>query len=157
MTATFPQTPASRQSAFTLVELLVAIAVVGLLLAVSVPGSMRFYESVQYRQAVRDVLTTLGSARQEAVDKGRARDVLFNPRERTIQFDEDKQRLPEGFELTVTTAGEVNRENLGVIRFYPEGSSTGGDIDIRSPTGRAVRISVDWLMGGIRQASYEVN
>ena len=58
--ATPAHNPAGQgQSAFTLVELLVAIAIVGLLMAVTVPGSIRMYESMQYRQAVRDVLTTL--------------------------------------------------------------------------------------------------
>ncbi len=104
---------------------MVAIAIVGLLLAVTVPASMRFYESIQYRQAVRDVLSTLGSARQQAMDRGKAQDVTFDPGDRRIAFDEDVLQLPGGFELSVTTAGEVNRGNLGVIRFYPEGSSTG--------------------------------
>ena len=134
---------------------MVAIAIVGLLLAVTVPASMRFYESIQYRQAVRDVLSTLGSARQQAMDRGKAQDVTFDPGDRRIAFDEDVLQLPGGFELSVTTAGEVNRGNLGVIRFYPEGSSTGGDIEIRSPVGRGVHITVDWLMGGVSQVSYE--
>ena len=157
MTVLSPSLPRREQYAFTLVEMMVAIAIVGLLMAVTVPGSIRMYESIQYRQAVRDVLTTLGSARQLAVDRGRAQDVAFDPDRRQVSLGDDIQQLPDGFELTVTTASEVNRQNVGVIRFYPEGSSTGGDVDIASPTGRGVRISVDWLMGGVSQSSYEAN
>lgn len=157
MTAPRPNLSRRGQHAFTLVEMMVAIAIVGLLLAVAVPGSIRMYESIQYRQAVRDVLTTLANARHQAVDQGRAKDVAFDPERRRINFDAETQQLPDGFRLTVTTASEVNRDNLGVIRFYPEGSSTGGDVDIASPTGRGVRISVDWLMGGVSQSSYEAN
>ena len=61
---------AQTSRGFTLVELLVAIAIVGLLMAVSVPGSIRMYESMQYRQAVRGVISTLAEARQQAVDRG---------------------------------------------------------------------------------------
>ena len=157
MTVLPPSLPRREQCAFTLVEMMVAIAIVGLLMAVTVPGSIRMYESIQYRQAVRDVLTTLGSARQLAVDRGRAQDVAFDPERGQVSLGDDIQQLPDGFELTVTTASEVNRQNVGVIRFYPEGSSTGGDVDIASPTGRGVRISVDWLMGGVSQSSYEAN
>ena len=157
MTVLSPSLPRREQYAFTLVEMMVAIAIVGLLMAVTVPGSIRMYESIQYRQVVRDVLTTLGSARQLAVDRGRAQDVAFDPDRRQVSLGDDIQQLPDGFELTVTTASEVNRQNVGVIRFYPEGSSTGGDVDIASPTGRGVRISVDWLMGGVSQSSYEAN
>ncbi len=48
-----------RAAGFTLLELLAAITVVGILLAVSVPASIKFYESVQYRQAIRDTITLL--------------------------------------------------------------------------------------------------
>ncbi len=157
MTAFSPSVPRRGQSAFTLVELMVAIAIVGLLMAVTVPGSIRMYESIQYRQAVRDVLTTLANARQLAVDRGRPQDVAFDPERGQVSLGEDTQQLPDGFQMSVTTASEVNRQSLGVIRFYPEGSSTGGDVDIASPTGRGVRISVDWLMGGVSQSSYEAN
>ena len=156
MTATHTAAPRLPQSAFTLVELMVAMAIVGLLLAVSVPGSMRFYESMQYRQAVRDVLSTLGAARQQAMDQGRAQDVLFRSEQASIEFNGDLQQLPDGFGLSVTTASELSRESAGVIRFYPEGSSTGGDIEISSPLGQGVRLSVDWLMGGVSQVSYDV-
>jgi len=145
------------QPGFTMVELLVAIAIVGLLMAVTVPGSMRFYQSIQYRQAVRDVLTTLGQARHQAMDKGQAQNVGFDAERGQIQFYDEVVQLPKGFEMTVTTASEVNQQNLGVIRFYPEGGSTGGDIDVTSPRGRGVRISVDWLMGSVSQEAYDVN
>lgn len=144
-----------RQTAFTLVELMVAIAIVGLLLAATVPASMRFYESIQYRQAVRDVLGTLSAARQQAMDFGRPRDVLINTQQARVSLGDDSVYLPDGFTLSVTSASEVNRDALAVIRFYPEGSSSGGDIDIRSPAGQGVRVSVDWLMGGIEQARYD--
>ncbi|RLQ23682.1 prepilin-type N-terminal cleavage/methylation domain-containing protein [Seongchinamella sediminis] len=157
MTALKPDCSTRGQRAFTLVEIMVAIAIVGLLLAVAVPGSMRMYQSIQYRQAVRDVLTTLADARHQAVDKGRAQDVAFDPQRRQVSFAGDTRQLPEGFQLTVTTASEVNRDGLGLIRFYPEGSSTGGDVDIAAPTGRGVRISVDWLMGGVSQSSYDAD
>ena len=38
-----------------------------MLLVAAVPSSVRFYESIQYRQAVRDVVSLLGSARYLAV------------------------------------------------------------------------------------------
>ena len=82
--------------------------------------------------------------------------MVFDPAYRLIRYA-DEQQLPDGFEISVTTASEVNRQDLGVIRFYPEGNSTGGDVDISSPTGRGVRISVDWLMGSISQQSYDAD
>ena len=140
-----------------MVELLVAIAIVGLVMAVSVPGSIRFYESIQYRQSVRDVISLLGTARQRAIDRGRIQDVAFDPETGKVHLGQVVQQLPEKFVLSVTTAQEVNRRGVGVIRFYPEGGSSGGDIAIETHRGRGVKLSVDWLMGSVSQVSYEVN
>jgi general secretion pathway protein H len=140
-----------------MLELMIAISIVGLLLAVTVPASMRFYQSIQYRQAVRDVITTLASARYSAINKGAAQDVLVNPRANTISFNGDSSRLPEAFTLAVHTASELNRDETGVIRFYPEGGSSGGGIDVERGDGSGVRISVDWLMGRVAQETYVIN
>jgi general secretion pathway protein H len=142
---------------FTMLELLVAMSIVGVLLAVAVPASSRFYESMQYRQAVRDVVTTLASARYSAINSGRARDVAIDPQALTLTSAEQFTQLPPDFELSVRTAAELSRERAGVIRFYPEGGSSGGGIDLQRPNGAGVRISVDWLMGRVTQEPYAVN
>ena len=150
-------TPARRSLGFSLLELLVAISIAGMLLAVSVPGGLRFYESMQYRQAVRDVLTMLGSAREQSINLGKPQDVAFDPLDGRISYASNTIALPDDFELTITSAAEVNRGRSGVIRFYPEGGSSGGDVSLESPSGRGVMISVDWLMGAVSQEAYDVN
>lgn len=139
-----------------MLELLVAISIAGLLLAVAVPASVRFYDSMQYRQAVRDVVTTLGSARYRAIDSGRAQDVAVDPFANTLRFADEIIRLPGGLEVGVESAGELNRDRAGVIRFYPEGGASGGGIDLRRSDGSGVKIAVDWLMGRVTQEAYVV-
>lgn len=142
---------------FTMVELLAAITIVGLLLAVAVPASVRFYESIQYRQGIRDVITLLGSARYIAVNTGKAQDVIINPKTNVLRLNDDRRALPGNLNLVVRTAREVNRRDEGVIRFYPEGGSSGGDIDIERPGADGVKISVDWLVGRISQKTYALD
>jgi general secretion pathway protein H len=134
--------------------LTIAITIVGVLLAASIPASLRFYESMQYKQAIREVITTLASARFKAVNSGRAQDVLINPQTNVLRLNEDAQRLPAQFNIVVHSAREVNRDAEGVIRFYPDGGSSGGDIDIAQPSGSGVKISVDWLVGRVTQERY---
>lgn len=143
--------------AFTLVELLVAIAIAGLLLAVTVPMSMKFYESMQYRHAVRTLMSAFTYARQEAMQSGKIQDVLLDPATGTFQYGEGSRELPDSVTLVVHSAADLSRAGSGVIRFYPEGGSTGGDVDLEGRTGSGVRISVDWLMGGISQTTYEID
>lgn len=146
-----------RQRAFTMLELLVVITIMGLLLAVAVPASVRSYESIQYRQAVRDVITVLASARYRAINSGRAQDVSVDPVANTIELSGQRTHLPAGFSMAVHSARELNRERLGVIRFYPEGGSSGGGIDLERAGGAGVRISVDWLVGRVKQETYVAN
>lgn len=140
-----------------MLELMVAMAVVATLMAVAVPASVRFYQSMQYRQAVGDVITTLGKARYQAINSGRAQDVIVSPDRNIIELNGKLSRLPEEFNVAVHSAGEVGYQGEGVIRFYPEGGSSGGGIDIERPGGRGVRISVDWLMGRVAQEAYAFN
>lgn len=142
------------QSGFTIVELLIAITIVGLVMAASVPASVRFYESVQYREAIRGVTTTLLSARYKAVNSGKPQDVSINPDTNTVRLNGRTTQLPESFSIAVHAARELNRDGEGVFRFYPEGGSSGGDIEIAQPNGSGVRITVDWLVGRVRQEKY---
>ena len=54
-------------------------------------------------------------------------------------------------------AGELNRRDAGVIRFYPEGGSSGGGVDIEIPGRHGVSIQVDWLVGRVTQEAYALD
>ena len=140
-----------------MLELLAAITIVGMLLALSVPSMSRFYESMQYRQAIRDVVTVLSSARYRAVATGKSQDVSIAPQKRQVSYLDKEIQLPETLSVAVHSAYEVNTSNLGVIRFYPEGGSSGGGVDLERADGSGVRIAIDWLAGQVTHASYAVN
>jgi general secretion pathway protein H len=140
-----------------MLELLVAITIVGLVLAVAVPASGRLYQTMQYREAVRDVVTLFASARYEAVNSGRAQDVRINPRTRELSLNKEIRRLPEGLNLVVRAARELNDQQSGVIRFYPEGGTSGGGVDVEIPGSYGVRVNVDWLVGRVSQQKYALD
>jgi general secretion pathway protein H len=139
---------------FTMIELIAAITIGAMMLALAVPASVKMYETMQYRGAVKDAVTLLASARYKAIDSGRAQDVRIKPDEREMQLNDTTETLPKNLTVAVTSARELNQRGVGVIRFYPEGGSSGGGIDIERENGGGVRISVDWLIGRVFQERY---
>lgn len=138
------------QRGFTLLEMLLAISIVVLILGVSAPATMRMYESVRYQGAVREVMTMLVSGRYSAISGGEARDVIIDPRTKELKLNNTVKALPGSVELTVVSARELNQDGAGVIRFYPDGSSSGGGVQLEDESGRRARVQVDWLLGRVK-------
>jgi len=149
--------PGSRRArGFSLLELMAALAIAGLVMALAVPSTLRMYDNIRYRQAVRDVVTLFASARYEALHSGRTQTVEVDPEERSVRFANTVEVLPGSVAMTVHSASELNRGGIGVIRFYAEGGASGGGVDIESATGAGVSITVDWLLGSVTQETYAV-
>lgn len=129
--------------------MIVAIAIVAIVVGVSVPTMQRLYKSSQYHAAVNDVLTLLSSARYTAIRRGAEADVLINPETREISVGEKIQSLPKNLRLEVLGSRELNRDGAGVIRFYPDGGSSGGYVNLTNENDVMVQVQVDWLLGRV--------
>lgn len=146
-----------RTGGFTLVELLVALALVGMIVAL-VPASLgRLRESVDYRDTVRAVVTDLRGARQKAMADGAEVRFLVDLEKGHYGLDGRMPRtLPSPLQMRVTVAGiEWAGQQAASIRFLPQGGATGGSIDILRPQGNGVRITVDWLSASVTQTAID--
>lgn len=136
---------------FTLLELIVALAVAGLLLATVPIALSRGYEASAYRATVRDLLAGLNAARHEAMRTGR--ETVFNLDLEGRRFgigDRLNRSFAEALEVRFVVAQSDSAEqSRGSIRFYPDGSTTGGSIDLVRPSGDGTRLRVDWLLGKV--------
>jgi general secretion pathway protein H len=136
---------------FTLLELVVVLIVMALVAVVAAPPLMGRIGSVQARTAARDVATALRQTRSDAI--GANVDLAF-----AVDIDAHTyaiegrapHRLPPDLAISLFTA-EAERlgPTAGAIRFFPDGSSTGGEITLAGPAGTAV-VRVEWLTGQIR-------
>lgn len=143
----------NKQAGFSLLELMVVMAISAAVMGVSMPMMGRMYDSMQYRDSVRSVISAAKGARFSALSSGKIVDLILNPRTGEVLVGGKLQgTLAESIKMEVISAREVNTDdNLAVIRFYPNGSSTGGDIRLEHESGRGLRIKIDWLFGRLSQ------
>ena len=155
------------QHGFTLMELMVVFAIAALIVGVSVPFSARLFDTMQYRDAIRSISAAASSARYQAITSGEAVDLVLNPNARSFAVHpatrstgidrNDMQALSSDLRMNVISAREVSPGNgLAAIRFYPQGSSTGGSVSVQRENGEGVRLRIDWLLGRVTQEPLEV-
>ncbi|MEO8808724.1 MAG: GspH/FimT family pseudopilin [Rhodanobacter sp.] len=136
---------------FTLLEMLVVIALVGLAaVAVSVSVTQGL-ANARVRAASSELAGALRATRAQAIVH--ADEQVFDVDMRSNSYDGAKQRkvaLPRGLNVSMTSAKEDRpNDHTGRIRFFPDGSSTGGRITLKAGQ-REWHVNVSWLTGEVR-------
>jgi general secretion pathway protein H len=140
----------------TLVELVVAITIAALLLAV-VPASLSAaHETFAYRAFVRELVAGLRLVRSQAMQSGREVRFVIDVEGRRWGGDQRMRDVPARVDMDAVVAqSEVGARGIGAIRFYPDGSSTGGTIVVvRQSRVAGVRLRVDWMLGRVSQEPF---
>lgn len=145
-----------RRQGFTLLELLVVLTVIALLMTAAVPMLGRSLPGAKFRASAADLRSEFQQARTTAIRENRETRVLLDADAGTYRRDDAAEagRLPEGVRLSFVTARqELTGDLAGAIRFYPDGTSTGGAVRL-DQGGRARTIEIDWFDGRI--TSHEI-
>lgn len=162
----------SAKSAFTLVELIVVIAIMGLGLSVFLGLNYRQRESFRWRTSLRELQVFFKLARSYAVLERRPDVCSYDPAGRIFRESLRQRRvvLPAGVELVLSeeeksrlaaaeaeaadkTAGDQKTDAQPValkqVTFYGDGGAGGGPVRLRSGRYRA-RLEIDPLTGVVR-------
>jgi general secretion pathway protein H len=139
-----------RNRGFTLIELMVVLAIIAVLLAVAPVALQRYRESSDYRDTLRTMAAGLAEARRAAISGGRV--VAFSVDLGARQYGVEgrpARELPESLTIRATVADTDLVGSVARIRFYPSGNATGGSIELVRQSGTGARLRTDWLDGRV--------
>lgn len=142
-----PQRPRSY-AGFTLIEMLVVLTILALMMVVVVPSVSRGLTTT-VSDVARDIQISLRKARSNSVTQQKSVAFIVDTQNREYQiYGQTTMRLPDDIELTVKAAESEVRNSQAAMRFYPDGSSTGGRLTVQQGDEQIV-INVDWLTGRV--------
>jgi general secretion pathway protein H len=159
--ATPPTSPTDkrgrRDAGYALIELVMALAILGLLASVVLPRAVRAPGAIELRATAEEIAALLRSDRNAAISE--RREVVSE-----VDLDEGivasaslmrAIRIPPGVHIEfVQSSRMVGGGRDGGFGFLPNGRSSGGALTIqRGDT--AYRISVNWLTGSVLVTSPE--
>jgi general secretion pathway protein H len=138
------------QAGFTLLEMMIVLIIVGLALGLLVTRGTPRSPALEARLAASEVAQGLRLARGRAIGLNRPVGFILDVRGHSWRIDRDPPRaLPRELYLgLVTVAGEVSGPNAGRIVFAPDGSSSGGRIELAG-AGKRLAVGIDWLTGRV--------
>lgn len=144
---------------FTLVELLMVLAIAGLMMSLTPPLISAVMPGVELKAAARRTAGALRITRERAISSGQDQAWVVNIEDNRYQIADTKRdgRLPAGIRLQLVAAEqEMRSDNQGGIRFFPDGSSTGGRL-VLSRGDSGYQVGVNWLTGRILIADWQEN
>lgn len=142
----------AAEDGFTLVELVVMLlllALVGTTLTMMVGGTGR---QANPREIARQIASEARAAWRLAASTGHNTVLTVDLPKRQILVEDRPARVvvPEPLALSMVTGEQlIEKGKVGKIIFFPDGSSTGGEITVGSPERGHYEVRVFWLTGAI--------
>lgn len=135
---------------FTLFELLIVLAILGIVVALAVPSMHHVLPGLELKSSAQTVAAALREARGLAIGSNAEVTFVVDLDDRALRVgDEPPVRLASGMGISLLTATrEIIDAGRGQIRFYPDGTSTGGRLTLTQDN-RRYHVVVDWLTGRV--------
>jgi general secretion pathway protein H len=145
--------PGRSAGGFTLLELIVVLAILAVVVALVTPSIGRGTEAVRTRAEVAGFAAMLRHARERAIVSGKPQAIVVDPTNQRISRRSggpdgdirESRPIPEHMTVEATPPPAL------VVQFDARGSSSGGDFRVRSGN-ITYRVTIDALTGRVRSS-----
>jgi len=137
---------------FTLIELLVVLAILSGLSAAFPLAWQRLSPQRQVQVYARRLVADLGWLRAESMRTNTVAELRLVQGGHTYQLfpDGTGRDLPEAIKLNLSGADPAAATQDAALRFFPDGSSTGGSV-VLDRDGRTAQLAISPLSGRVRE------
>ena len=141
----FIRRPSNRKRGVTLIELMVVLAIIGLLVAVTLPAATNGLSSIRLKGATNDVATFINSALNRAERHEQVMEIIVDPKENRMILDSTEP----GYIRTLEMPRGVNigGENPTRILLMPGSAPPRIAIDLFSDHGAHRIVKLDPVTG----------
>jgi prepilin-type N-terminal cleavage/methylation domain-containing protein len=110
----------SPRRAFTLIEMMIVVAIIGLIAAMGVPSILQALRKDGMRKAISDVKDVLGNARAKAIYSGQTTEVICHPLEKKV----GSTILPDSVDIAMLDINllDYGASEVARVRFFPNGT-----------------------------------
>lgn len=136
------------RAGFTLIEIMIVVAILGIVLAISLPVVHQKRKSAPMVETVKTLREVCSHARARAIFSGRRTQVVFRPYERTFSLSGGGGEMPRGGRKSSTSGRfhddvrlemldinlmDFRDQELAVVNFYANGTCDEMVIILTSP------------------------
>ena len=145
-----------RKRAFTLIEIMIVVGIIGLIMAAGAPTLYRALHREGYRKTVADIMEVCETARARAILQGQITHVEFRPLERWCQASgggggtlAHRATIDESItiEMLDVNLREYKDAEVVYVRFFPNGTSDELTVVLRSDKNEWRKIALEITTG----------
>jgi general secretion pathway protein H len=144
-------TAQEKQAGFTLVEMLVVLALIALAITISLPYATKSGDVRKLEALSSTIIAELRLSRAKAIAQNRMVSLIVDLKERTVNSS-PPITIPASININLLTVqGQTPSDQFG-FNFYPDGAASGGKI-VLTLEKKKQEIDVNWLTGAVVQGS----